>query len=241
MVRQRDLRGRRSTTQKIYSRRYKEEISIFFSLLIKILLQKLPEDFKSETKAGRNQEEASQSSVKTRWRPSSSLLTNQEELRTSRTSVTEKLGGRLELPDDVWVTEISEDKVEQEKEKTRRELDQLKQSRLETIQLERPSSRIQELARLESRKELEEIKKVRSSMTETFEADILIIPNSNTAHCFFRMILNAKVQEARKKGGKSLPTLKMLLRLWLQKATLVLIIQKYCLHGSRVIKVTKNA
>ena len=97
-----------------------------------------------------------------------------EELRRSRTVVTEKLGGvGQQLRDDVWVTVESEDRVEEEKEKTRRELDQVKQSRLEPTQLERPSSRIEELARLESRKELEEIKKVRSSMTESVEVFFL--------------------------------------------------------------------
>ena len=93
-----------------------------------------------------------------------------EELRRSRTVVREKLGGvGHQLRDDVWVTVESEDRVEEEREKTRRELDQVKQSRLEPTQLERPSSRIEEQARLESRKELEEIKKVRSSRTETVE------------------------------------------------------------------------
>ena len=56
--------------------------------------------------------------------------------------------------------------MRQEKLKTQRELDELKISRLETMELERPSSRSEELARLESRRELEEIKKVRSSLSE---------------------------------------------------------------------------
>ena len=77
--------------------------------------------------------------------------------------------GRLHLADDVWVTEKSEDRVSQEKQKARQELEELKQARLETVEPERPSSRMEDQARQEALKELEEIKKVRSSRTETVE------------------------------------------------------------------------
>ena len=74
--------------------------------------------------------------------------------------------GRLHLADDVWVTERPEDKVSREKQKARQELEEVKQARLETLEPERPSSRLGELARQEAWKELEEVKKVRSAMIE---------------------------------------------------------------------------
>ena len=73
---------------------------------------------------------------------------------------------RLHLADDVWVTEKSEDKVSQEKQKARQELEQVKQARLETLEPQGLSSRMEELSRQEALKELEEIKKVRSTMIE---------------------------------------------------------------------------
>ena len=73
---------------------------------------------------------------------------------------------RLHLADDVWVTEKSEDKVSQEKQRASQELEQVKQARLETSEPERPSSRMEKLSRQEALKELEGIKKVRSTMNE---------------------------------------------------------------------------
>jgi len=119
----------------------------------------------------------------TQWTPSSSLLTNDsqrtelEEVRKSRSAVAEKLAverslsaaPRLKLADDVWVTEKPEDNLWQEKQRTRQELEQLKQSRMETVEFERPSSRLEELLKLQSIKELEQVKKVRSTITENVE------------------------------------------------------------------------
>ena len=73
---------------------------------------------------------------------------------------------RLHLADDVWVTEKSEDKLCQEKQKARQELELVKQARLETLEPERHSSRMGELSRQEASEELQEIKKVRSTMIE---------------------------------------------------------------------------
>ena len=107
-----------------------------------------------------------------------------EELRSSRSAVVEKLAversssrvGRLHLADDVWVTERSEDKVSQEKQKARQELEEVKQARLETLEPERPSSRMGELARQEALKELEEIKKVRSGLIENTKEESEVSP-----------------------------------------------------------------
>ena len=93
-----------------------------------------------------------------------------EKLALERSSSSSTRVGRLHLADDVWVTERSEDKVSQEKEKARQELEEVKQARLETLEPERPSSR-GELARQEALKELEELKKVRSSLMENTKED----------------------------------------------------------------------
>ena len=84
------------------------------------------------TKSSINQEEIEipRQPVRTRWNPSSSGLTNHQkenELEDLRNSSTV---GRLHLADDVWVTEKSEDRVSQEKQKARQELEELKQARL---------------------------------------------------------------------------------------------------------------
>ena len=89
-----------------------------------------------------------------------------EKLAVER-STSSSRAGRLHLADDVWVTERAEDKVIQEKQKARQELEEVKQARLETLEEpERPSSRLGELARQEALKELEEMKKVRSAQIE---------------------------------------------------------------------------
>merc|ERR1711915_743089 len=101
-----------------------------------------------------------------------------EELRASRPkrfirglkerSASEHTPIRMDLPDDAWVVEKSELRVTEEKKKTQEELETMKQARLETLEvlenleLERPSSRLEDQARYEAMKELEEVRKQRS-------------------------------------------------------------------------------
>merc|ERR1711915_555951 len=101
-----------------------------------------------------------------------------EELRTSRPkrfikglkerSASEHTPIRMNLPDDAWVVEKSELRVTEEKKKTQEELETMKQARLETLEvlenleMERPSSRLEDQARYEAMKELEEVRKQRS-------------------------------------------------------------------------------
>lgn len=139
------------------------------------------------TKSSINQEEIEIpcQPVRTRWNPSNPRLTNHqkenelEELRNSRSAVVERLVverssstvGRLHLADDVWVTEKCEDKVTQERQKARQELEEVKQARLDMVEPQRPSSRMEDQARQEALKELEEIKAVRCGVIENTKRD----------------------------------------------------------------------
>lgn len=130
------------------------------------------------TKISINQEEVEipYLAVTPRWNPSIPPLTNHQKEKDSRSAGVEKQeverssssskAKRLHLADDVWVTEKSEDKLCQEKQKARQELELVKQARLETLEPERHSSRMGELSRQEASEELQEIKKVRSTMIE---------------------------------------------------------------------------
>ena len=127
-----------------------------------------------------------------------------EKLAVERSS---SRAGRLHLADDVWVTERSEDKVIQEKQKARQELEEVKQARLETLEPERPSSRVGELARQEALRELEEIKKVRSELIEKTKEQsevsiitfMLIYHNQYACPHYYRTGVN--VNGMRKKGN----------------------------------------
>ena len=84
---------------------------------------------------------------------------------------------RVTLPDNAWVLE-QEDKTLIEKEKAYHELEMVKQARLETLEVienmevERPSSRMEEQHRQEALRELEEVKKARVLALDALDIDI---------------------------------------------------------------------
>merc|ERR1719450_1463283 len=108
-----------------------------------------------------------------------------DEVRSSRPSRFQKIGKeqrsssahvlhRTKLPDDAWVVEKSESRIAEEKRKAVEELELVKKSRLETLEtlenmeIERPSSRMEDQVRLEAMKELKEVRRVR---TVTLQGD----------------------------------------------------------------------
>merc|ERR1719187_1702261 len=108
-----------------------------------------------------------------------------DEVRSSRPSRFQKIGKeqrsssahvlhRTKLADDAWVVEKSESRIEEERRKAIEELELVKKSRLETLEtldnmdIERPSSRMEDKVRLEALKELEEVRRVR---TVTMQGD----------------------------------------------------------------------
>jgi len=108
-----------------------------------------------------------------------------DEVRSSRPSRFQKIGKeqrsssahvlhRTKLADDAWVVEKSESRIAEERRKAVEELELVKKSRLETLEtlenmeIERPSSRMEDQVRLEAMKELEEVRRVR---TVTLQGD----------------------------------------------------------------------
>merc|ERR1711892_1537556 len=102
-----------------------------------------------------------------------------DELRISRPKRFHKIGQeersasahalqRVKLPDDSWVVEKSESRIAEERRKAIEELELVKQARLETLEalenmeLERPSSRVEDQSRFEAMKELDEVRRART-------------------------------------------------------------------------------
>jgi len=85
---------------------------------------------------------------------------------------------KITIPDDAWVLEKQEDKEAIEKQKALEELELVKQVRLESLdvienlELERPSSRMEEKSRQEALNELEEVKKARFLAMEALDISI---------------------------------------------------------------------
>merc|ERR1711892_918975 len=75
---------------------------------------------------------------------------------------------RVKLADDSWVAEKSESRIAEERRKAIKELELVKQARLQSLEamdnmeIERPSSRLEDKVRFEALKELEEVRRART-------------------------------------------------------------------------------
>merc|ERR1712128_375359 len=75
---------------------------------------------------------------------------------------------RVKLADDSWVAEKSESRIAEERKKAIKELGLVKQARLQSLEamdnmeIERPSSRLEDKVRFEALKELEEVRRART-------------------------------------------------------------------------------
>jgi len=114
-----------------------------------------------------------------------------DELRLSRPKRFQRIGKeersssahvlqRVKLPDDSWVVEKSESRIKEERKRAIEELELVKQARMETLEamenmeIERPSSRLEDQVRYEAMKELEEVRRVRtvSMQEEEVKSDV---------------------------------------------------------------------
>merc|ERR1719483_318982 len=116
---------------------------------------------------------------------------------------------RAKLPDNSWVVEKSESRLEEEKKKALNELELVKKARMETLEViessevERSSSRPEMQAKFETRKELEEIKKVRTE-AKSYEPHMNEeVPNYKTIGSFDDVLEKQNVENMEKSKLKT--------------------------------------